>query len=104
MRSIRLIFILALTAALFGCASGISPVSGILYSDVKAPLAVTDAEKGSKTGTAVCKSYLGAVATGDCSIDAAAKQGGITKIKHVDFKTENYFLIFAKYTVIVYGE
>ncbi|PYN11407.1 MAG: protein trl [Candidatus Rokuibacteriota bacterium] len=43
-------------------------------------------------------------ATGDASISAAAKNGGITRIHHVDHETMNILGFYAKYTTIVYGE
>jgi TRL-like protein family len=44
------------------------------------------------------------VAMGDASISAAAQNGGITRIHHVDHETMNILGIYAKYTTIVYGE
>jgi hypothetical protein len=41
---------------------------------------------------------------GDASISAAAQNGGITRIHHVDHETMNILGIYAKYTTIVYGE
>ncbi len=49
-------------------------------------------------------SVLGIYASGDASIDAAAKSAGITKIHHVDEQSTNILGFFAKYTVYVYGE
>ena len=43
-------------------------------------------------------------ATGDASISAAMRNGGITRSHHVDHETTNLFGISAKYTTIVYGE
>jgi hypothetical protein len=43
-------------------------------------------------------------AWGDSSIKAAASNAGITKIQHVDFKTTSVLGIYAKTTVVVYGE
>lgn len=90
---------------LSGCAAvGMSPVTGFIYTDVKAPVTVTNNSKGTKTGEAVCSSILGIVATGDCSIDAAAKNGNITKVHTVDYKTKNILGVYATVTVIVTGE
>jgi hypothetical protein len=44
------------------------------------------------------------VATGDSSIKAAAANGGITKISHVDYHTTAVLGVYAKTTVTVYGE
>ncbi len=81
-----------------------SPVTGMLYSDVQGPLAVTSNIEYIKIGEASCESILGLVARGDASISAAMKAGGITKIHHIDYHSENILGIYAKFTVIVYGE
>ncbi len=94
-------FMASSCAAFFG-----GPVvgSGFIYSDYKAPITATANPVASKVGTAEATSILGLVATGDASIDAAAKKAGISRISHVDFQTYSILGIFAKYTVYVYGE
>jgi len=97
--------VLVMSALLLsGCAMVLTPATGFLYSDVKGPFAATSNAGYSKVGTAECVSILGWVATGDASIKAAMENGGITKIHHVDYKTEVVLGIYAKLTVIVYGE
>ncbi len=49
-------------------------------------------------------SVFGLVATGDASIEAAAKQGGITVIHHVDWEVKNILGIIGTYRCNVYGE
>lgn len=95
---------LIILAALFtGCATQV-PV-GFILIDNTLPLQVGDAAaKCTKTGTAMSKSYIGMIAVGDCSIDAAAKNGGITKINHVDWKVKNTLGFIGEYTTTVYGE
>ena len=58
----------------------------------------------SKVGKATATSVLGLVATGDSSIKTAAANGGITKIKYVDYEVENILGIYGKYTTVVYGD
>ena len=100
-----LVLVLLSVALMTGCAAmAVSPVTGFLYTDVKAPVAVTANPTYSKSGTAKCSSILGFVATGDCSIETAMKDGGITKVHHVDHESTNILGIYAEYTVIVYGE
>ncbi|HUT04862.1 MAG TPA: TRL-like family protein [bacterium] len=89
---------------LSGCAMVLSPATGFLYSDVKGPHSVTANADYSKVGTSECTSILGWIATGDASIKAAMENGGITKIHHVDYKAEVILGVYAKLTVIVYGE
>jgi hypothetical protein len=87
-----------------GCAAVKSPLSGVWYTDVKAPLIATSNANSTKVGTAQATSILGLFASGDASIDAAAKSAGITKIHHVDEHSTSVLGIFAKYKVYVYGE
>jgi len=102
--------ILALSAAasialLTGCAGNVgTPMMGGLYTDATGPLVATGNAAGTKEGKAECKSILGAVATGDCSIEAAAKAGGITQISHVDTQFNNILGIIATRTTIVRGK
>ena len=96
--------VLLLATFLTGCAVSVAPVSGIWFTDVKGPADATSNSGYSKVGTAYCASILGLVATGDASIKAAMENGGITRIHHVDYDTKSYFGIYAKFTVIVYGE
>ena len=88
---------------LTGCATS-TPV-GSLYTQLKLPVGVTGAKAAStKVGRAECKSILGLVATGDASIDTAAKKAGITVIHHVDWEAENILGIIGTYRCVVYGE
>jgi hypothetical protein len=101
----RNFFALILIAAFMSsCAFTAAPVTGFIYTDVKAPLAVTSNEGSTKVGTAKMQSILGIVATGDASIEAAAKSAGITKIHHVDYEATSVIGVVATFTVVVYGE
>lgn len=95
------IFALMLVAV-SGCATTF-PVGGI-YTDVSLPVAATgEAGRGAKVGTATCKSILTLFATGDCSLEAAKRDGGITTVDHVDWHAENILGIIGNYKVTVYG-
>lgn len=100
----KILFFAGIAFMLSSCAVVKSPLSGLLYVDVKAPVAVTGNSNSSKVGTAQAVSILGAVATGDASIENAAKNAGITKIHHVDEHSTNVLGIFATYKIYVYGE
>jgi hypothetical protein len=89
---------------LMGCASAMSPVSGAWYTDVKGPLGVTDAYGGTAMGEACASSILGLIATGDASIDAAKKNGGVAQVTAVDHKSTSILGITAKFCTIVYGK
>jgi TRL-like protein family len=99
-----LMFVLpVLFLALQGCAT-MEPI-GVAYTNVQIPVAATaNGISPQKTGTAECKSYFALVATGDCSIETAEKNGGITKVNHIDWKADNVLGIVGTYTLTVYGE
>ena len=88
-----------------GCISApFKPPMG-LYSEISAPLSTEGAiDVGSKKGEATAKTILGLVATGDCSIATAAKNGGLRTVKHIDYKYKNILGIVQETTVIVYGD
>lgn len=73
-----------------------------------APLAVTSnpLTKDMKVGRAKHSTVLGLINSGDGGINAAAKNGGITKISAVDVKTTNILggVICTSSETIVYGE
>ena len=95
----------ALLAVTSGCAAyAASPVTGVLYSKVSGPVAVTSNATGTKVGTGTCTSILGIVATGDCSITTAAQSAGITRIHHVDHETTSMLGVVATYTIRVHGD
>lgn len=104
MRETKFILIcLCLAIILAGCATPF-PL-GQLYTKVELPVAATaNVGPSPKVGTAECISVMGLVAIGDASIDAAKKEGGITKIHYVDQDVENILGIIGRYKTVVYGE
>ena len=82
-------------------------VPGCIYGDFSHPLDidVNNTELGSKVGEASVESVLWLVMWGDSGTQAAAKNGGIKVIKHMDQHTF-YVLggLFYKNTTIVYGD
>lgn len=102
----NIMFVLSLAAFLItGCAtSNRQPVTGFLYSDVKGPEHATDNVAAPKTGEACAQSILGWFATGDASIEAARRNGGITTVAYVDNYTNSYVGVYAKYCVRVHGK
>lgn len=96
--------LLAAAMILGGCAAGIQPVTGIMYSNVKGPMTATSApEEAKRVGRASARSILGLIATGDASIAAAARDGGIREIHYVDYETQSLFGVVSEFTVVVYG-
>lgn len=87
-----------------GCAVTVGPVTGLMYTNAKYPWTATGSPKEpTRVGRATVRSFFGAVATGDASIQTAAQNGGITEIHHVDYEAQNVFGVVADFTVVVYG-
>lgn len=100
----KTIALVALTAVGFmfaSCASSTRP-AGAVYADVSDPVAVSGTA-GNRVGEATSTSYLGIVALGDSSIDAAKRAGGISTVSSVDVKRKNILGIISSYTTVVHG-
>jgi hypothetical protein len=101
--------VLQVTAAAL-LAAACAPV-GVIYHDVKAPpegvsLTPVDGTRMIvKTGRACAHGVLGLVAWGDASQEAAAQNGGITKVYAADeTRTGILTFIYRKYCTVVSGE
>lgn len=96
--------VLALPALLGGCAVAIGPTTGLMYTNAKYPwMATSSPKEPTRVGRATVRSFFGAIATGDASIQTAAQNGGITEIHHVDYEAQNVAGVIADFTVVVYG-
>jgi hypothetical protein len=96
--------VLALSA-LNGCAiatGGNGFAMGAVYSGYKSPGEIGTAAS-TKIGEACVSSILGVVATGDSSIEAAKKAGGITQVSHVDHEQFAVLGVYATSCTIVHG-
>lgn len=103
MKNLKMLLCVAIvTLAMTSC--GTVGVVGSIYTGETQPADVTSNVLGTKVGTAKCFSVLGLVAVGDAGINAAAKNGNITKISHVDRKTMSVLGVYTEITYIVYGE
>lgn len=77
---------------------------GGLYSDTVEPSALSQQPvRPCKVGRATCDSYFGLVQLGDCSYEAAMKQGRMTQVNHHDTQVKGWFF-FRHITTRVYGE
>ncbi|PLY01816.1 MAG: hypothetical protein C0623_05035 [Desulfuromonas sp.] len=97
LRTLRLILLASLLFALSACA----------YIDTRSPYDedLNNTDLGTKTGRASNYSLFWVAAWGDAGYAAAAKNGGITTLKHAD--VEVYSLLFGLYvrrTIVVYGD
>ena len=77
---------------------------GALVSLPTTPVAAGENVGTSKEGKAVCWNVLGIAAWGDCSVEAAKKAGGISKVATVDKENFGILGIVFKTTVVVKGE
>lgn len=84
-----------------GCMGVATPAMGVLLTDVKWD-GGTHGKQGSKTGRACATSVLALVSSGDASVEAAAKNGGITTVTGVDHESK-WTLLFGEYCTIVRG-
>jgi len=89
--------------ALTACGTLRQPVAGGIYSDVIAPEGVSSNQAGNRVGQACATSILGLVATGDASIEAARRAGGITLITSVDGVSNTILGVYTKFCTVVRG-
>jgi len=96
--------LLGIAGSTLGCiAAPVVPPIGLVYTDLDAPLAPRG-DVGSKRGTSTVTSILFLVSTGDGSVRAAARNGGIREVKLVDYEYKNVLGVFQRYTTVVYGD
>lgn len=82
-------------------------LSGCMYSNIKFPLDedLWKTELGSKVGVSSNYSIAWLVAWGDAGVEAAAKNGGIQVVNHMDMGIESYvFGLYVRRDTIVYGD
>ena len=102
----KLVALALALAALNGCAmahGGDAMAMGTIYSGYKSSGAVGTAAD-SKTGEACISSILGVVATGDASLEAAKKAGGVTQVAYVDHEQFSVLGVYATSCTIVHGQ
>jgi len=96
----KLLLCVGLLAFLGGCTS-VAPINGGLYTEATAGI-TGSGKMGPKEGEACMKSIIG-VAMGDVSVAAAAKNGEIHTISHVDNRTRNILGLYSEYCTVVHG-
>ncbi len=105
--SVKIVSCAAVAASvlLTGCLSApFQPPQG-LVSVTKAPLSTEGkCNVGVRRGESSSVSLLGLYAWGDCSIGAAARNGGLKKIEYFDYEYLNVIGIWQQATVVAYGE
>lgn len=94
-----------------GCgrfAAPVIPPTGGAYTNIRGPLDLESREGksiGAKKGIATTTAWLGLWSTGDSSIEAAARLGGIDRIDHIDYEYRNLLWgLKSSFSTVVYGE
>lgn len=85
----------------------LAPLTGCFFTDIKLPLDrdVNQTSLGTKKGISSMQSIAWLVAWGDAGTDAAARDGQITNIKHMDQRYVSYlFGLYTRSDTIVYGD
>ena len=106
--ALLLLFAVVVVVASVGCYSTpVMPPAGWIVSNYKAPLSADNQgveAGGAKEGMATVECYLALVSIGDCSIEEAVKEEGITDISYVDYEYFNVLGVYQRFTVIVHGD
>jgi len=94
------------TVLLSGC--GIFPTKGtavaaITLDHIASDPIVDNSVRPVKHGQAQARGII-LYNSGDASIGAAMRNGGITKVHHVDYDVKNILFLYNETTTIVYGE
>lgn len=76
---------------------------GLLYTNVRGPVAISDAPSGTQVGRASGRVLFG-FTNAQAGIERARASAGISRIHHVDYEATMVLGLFGTYTVIVYGE
>lgn len=94
-----------LATGLGGCANVAGPVPASL-SFYAAPIGLgpNSSTASDKRGEACASNILGIVATGNASIDAAKKNGDITKVASVEHNSSRILGYYARFCTVVRGE
>jgi len=82
-------------------------LSACLYTDIRFPLDedTWETKLGDKVGTASSHTILWLVSWGDAGTKAAAEEGKITTINHLDRGVQSYFFgVYTRTSTIAYGE
>ena len=93
----------AAALTLNGCAIVSSPVGNALFTDVGGPVNATASVEASKFGKSCAQNFLGLVATGDATIEAAKKAGGIATVSSVDGYGTSVLFLYSRYCTVVKG-
>jgi outer membrane lipoprotein SlyB len=102
MRKITMLLALVAMLALSGCAQ-LPYQTGSIYTSHTAPMQATQNEVGNKKGEACQTNILGIFSTGDASIAAAAKAGGMGKVGTVNYSFSTILGLYSSTCTVVTG-
>ena len=96
--------IMLVSGAFISSANAYEPWGVGIYNGTKEVMdyATPGATLGSKSGEATCKTILGIVNWGDCSLKSAMKNGRISRVTAADWE-KHFVLIYGEKTLRVYG-
>jgi hypothetical protein len=78
---------------------------GLIYTDTKDSVTATPSvDSSAKQGQSCATNILGLVSTGDMTILAAKKAGGIRRVSSVDYHQSGILGVYGKTCVIVKGD
>jgi hypothetical protein len=99
------IFTLAFTSLLTGCATSLTAASGpgFIYTNHFEGVTATANQAGRKRGEACTTNVLGLFTSGDASMSSAMKNGAITVVSSVDHHYKSIFGVYGNMCTIVTG-
>ena len=97
----KLMFLAGACLMMAACATPANEAGMALFAQTTQPMLVT-ANTGRKVGRACATNVLGLVIQGDMSVEAAKKNGNITKVATVDKEIKGY-AVYAEVCTIVTG-
>ena len=97
----KLLFLSAACLLLGACATPATEAGMALFAQTTQPMMVTG-NTGKKVGKACATNVLGLIVQGDMSVEAAKKNGNITKVASVDKEVKGY-AVYAEVCTIVTG-
>ena len=106
--SLKLIVLTPVLLFITGCSALNSPVSGLItattHSGIGGDRTIDNNVHITKVGTATCRSVLGIVAFGDCSVATAKYEAGISRVNSVHQQSFNIGNLYQSYTTVIQGD
>lgn len=105
MKIMKQLSLVAAITTLSGCAVVAGPVSnGFIVTNLKGPGHATTHVDAPKEGVGCATNVLGLFATGDASIETAKRSARITEVASVDYQSNSFLGLYARFCVLVRGK